>query len=174
MALKFSYESWHAKINWFSFRFVPAKRTSLCPYFWLTVLACICVPFVALGRPIGRAIDRMEPWSRTSKARVAVALWLVWMGLWGGYATYESIINIGLWATLFWAGVIVAVVGLFIGLFLLIMWFLDNRVPQSRPVRESRPYRQPKAPREPRPSLFLMWIKAKKDKVCPIVEFEEA
>jgi hypothetical protein len=167
--MKFSEHSWHVKANYISFRWVPNGRISLCPYFWMTVGAVIGMPFILALRPVYHWFDAREPWSQDKKERVAweiiIGLWVVIFAYWSWTAVVYALQH-GLWATLgligFYLGLVGLIILIVIGSGYLVLYYQDHHVPKARPASKPR-----------QPSLLKEWAKAKKSKVCPIIEWEE-
>lgn len=164
--MRFSKDSWHFRINstlygetftttynWRTEKRVP-RRFNLCTYFWITVLSIVIyLPFKLFMRIV-----------KDSALSLILAVWFVIFSLWGFYDL--SILNIPL-AIFFFAFVwVILAVGKIAPR--VIIWY-DNR---GYWIWENAPTITLPRPRSP--SLLKEYLKAKKQKVCPIIEFVES
>jgi hypothetical protein len=167
--MKISEQAWHVKANWISFRWEPNKYypISLCPYFWMTVAACILMPFILLLRPVYVRWARTPPWSEAKKEKVAkyglIANFAVIGGSWIWFAVVYALAH-GLWMLLRWAEVGAVLLGLIGAVIVLVFEMYD--LYSTYHVEKERP------PKPKQPSIVVAWVKAKKSKVCPIIEWE--
>ena len=174
--MKLNRNSWHAKLNGFIYGWSYVYNVDcLCPYFWGTILAGFLLPFWLLGHGIVKIADAMPEtnihfptMSQNTKDKVG-------KGLGYGFICFmltaitiyilDSIVEFGLIHVLYWFGVIAGIAGGIIGLIVLSV-FLKVRYDDWR-------YEHPKKskPKKKNPNLLVEFIKAKKDKHCPLVEW---
>lgn len=136
---------------------------SLCPYFLLILIALVFSPIIWAGKTVGK--ERFLSFG--------VGVWLALVVLLIGFLEYEFFI--WAWGADGWTGVL-AVIGVH-GLFFLGAWgFLKtisiaddwwNWRQAGKPVK-SKPVKI-KKPREP--NLLYEYLKAKKRRVCPLLEW---
>lgn len=157
--LKFNKNSWHYKLVFFLYGrwYFPipqysTRKISLCKYFWTVVTGVFIFPFIKLWRSLPYSIRDHEDLGR------AISIWAVICGIihivawsflaeywWLGFTVFFSVLGVG------------ALIGAVI---IFIIDLIDkHREKQSKKTR--------------RPSLLKEFIKARKNKVCPCIEFVE-
>ena len=159
--LKFSRTSWHYRLvdyifgRWY---FLDNRQVSLCKYF-RTVLGClVLLPFIKLWRSLPNSVQNHEDLGK------AISIW----------AVINTIIHITLWSqdsTLWWIGMTLFFGGLGAGtgvaLVILGVWWLHDRIVDR--IHQNRYNKMLRG--DTKPSLIKEFIKAKKNKVCPCIEF---
>ena len=173
--MRLSNNSWHAKLNTFvyGYRYLDSVDC-LCPYFWGTLLAILCVPVWLIGHGIARLLDVIDEsgislprlnisYDTQRKIGLGVAYGLLFGAVVGiTFGILNAITEYGLINVLILIGLIaLAVVGL-IGLALLLI----NLAERYNDWRYDHP-------REKKPNLLMEFVKAKKNKHCPLVEWTE-
>lgn len=166
MKAHFSRDSWHHRLNiWVYGLREDFDHISLCPYFWMTVLAVILSPFRGIYNGIIKATTRdgRVKWSRIG--------YVVFVISWLSFLTYQSLEQNGLRTTLYWigiiGGIIAIIVGGIVGGFYLLSYIDYNTEYKPRPIIEH------KEPKPKQPSLFFSMLKAKIEKICPYIEWGE-
>ncbi len=174
LGYKFSKNSWHAKLNKFIYgKWYLEGVDCLCPYFWGTILAGILLPLWLIGRGIGWIIDRV-PSTNIKRPRLNISdrtkhiigKVLGYSALFG-FVTFITvafglfIIEFGIIHVLFWLGVGAGVIGASIGLAYVVIKIKERY--------EDWRYNHPK---EKKPNLFIEMVKAKKNKHCPLVQWD--
>lgn len=147
--------SWHYRMNvWKRHEWRTQKARTLCGYFWFTVgtmLLTISVPFMAylvlfiLG---GSMVHDMR-----------VLVFIAELPTYWNFATYP------LTGVVFICGILAICACLF-----LIFWAAVHTGAWVEKKLKSRPKKE-KTVREP--GLLASYLKARKEKVCPIIKFEE-
>ena len=153
---RFSQTSWHRRLYVWKYRRVPF-RISICRYFWSIVWAVGTLPFAAGWRALG------DSWQeRITLGGVGGFLVVVIGGL--AYVVYLS----GhWWLILLTIGITLGTVGGVFGISTFIGWLWDRRKP--RPPKPSKP----KLEKVKKPSILVEYLKAKKSKVCPYIQWVE-
>jgi hypothetical protein len=145
--MKLSADSWHRKYLEFAYGeyFVKSELNhSLCPYFWALLGAITFFPTIGLIR----GVEKILPIEHKSLAHLSpFGLLLAVLGL-----------SVSWWLPLVIIGIIAVTLGL-IGLVELI-----------RDRKEPKPKKQKKARGQ---SMIMEFIKAKKNKYCPRIEWIE-
>jgi len=167
-------KSWHAKLN----RYIYGKNyldgvDCLCPYFWGTILAGILLPFFMIGKGIAFVIDHIPAvnidlptidMSYKTRNRIGSVVLYGLLGILVSvliFGLYLAIIKLGLIVVLIVIGSVAGVIAGIIGLIFLGYWIRDKY--------EDWRYDHPK---EDKPNLLIEFIKAKKNKHCPLVKWE--
>lgn len=161
--MKLSKKSWH---YWIYSRFFSSVPRNLCPYFWKMVLCTIfIIPLFVLSVPLRitcmifgkKRFDLEEQNSYSAVSIIGIILLdgalffsvhMVWM--WFNLHN-ERIVTIGVLGWVIFVAIMIA---------LLVRW-LEGRT-WKRIVRV-----------EKEPSIFKQYWKAKKDKICPLIEWED-
>lgn len=172
--MKLNRNSWHAKLNIFVYGWSYLDSVDcLCPYFWGTLLAIFLSPWWALGKGLARTIDaipetnyQLPSMSDETKDKVGLGIaysvfTLAIMGI-----TFSILHNIavhGLIHVLWVIGVIALVTGVVVG-FIIGCAFAKWKYDDWRSEH-------PKEEKEKRENLLMEFIKAKKNKHCPLVEW---
>ena len=157
--MKLSKNSWHVKMNKeygmdrvkYNLRY--GNPVSLCDYFWSTVLTIVSLTFLSVVFTLGAG------------AMLYGLLCLVGIlfsaatGIWFDFIMYD--IGVGLIVVSFLFGVAMFIVSLFSNE---VKWF---------PEYITKHFKQKEVGvKEKKPNLFFEWLKAMKDKVCPLIEIE--
>jgi len=150
--MKISTNTWHRKLNQFTYGDGPFEtyngkqiNTNLCKYFWRTVCSILLLPLILGWRYLIPESFQIEHRDMT----VVIAI-LFGIGLVAALAT-------GIWFLVFAPP---AIIGVFAGFVYLGFVIIDK-------------YKERKSAHPYKPSIFKEYIKAKKNKYCPIVEWEE-
>lgn len=160
--MKLSKDSWHVKLNkeygidrvkWNIHYGTP---TSLCDYFWSTVmviclLTLLCTAFT-LG--VGAVLYGI--------LCLSGLLFSPATGIWFDFIVYDM--GIGLLIISFVYGVVQFIIGLFNKE---VRWFPKYITKYFKTPENTKVLNENK-----KPNLFIEWVKAKKAKVCPLVEIE--
>jgi cytochrome c biogenesis protein CcdA len=145
-------------------RFYIKNVDCLCPYFWGTILALIALPIVLIGKGIDKIPHVNFPHVNDERRRQLGSIGAyVFIGLLSFFVSAIitlMLIKYGLITVLFWVGVIGGVFGSLIGLVFLGA-FLKQEYDDWRNEH----------PKQDRPNLLLEFIKAKKNKHCPLVNW---
>ena len=165
--MKADNESIHRKFNNWAWGYsIYAIDSNLCAYFWGTLLAIIASPLILLGKTLGYIIDHIDiniNWptlptmSRETEHRILVVMGhTVLAGCTIGYLLL--VIYLG-FDVLFWTG---AVIGAVVGCILvgILLGMAADKYRESHPKKDKNP------------NLAWEWIKAKKNKNCPLLEWE--
>lgn len=152
--MKISKNSWHYKLN--RFWWPVSRPQSLCTYFWSTVAALVVT--------VGAVVSTIFVAFCTLFAAGAMGYFMV---------TFEfpRINTVSVWQLVFlysWAGV---------GLFALIC-YITTQIADWHTTRKHEKYiRDLKAfvegKPEKEPNVFWAYLKAKKEKVCPFIEYTD-
>ncbi len=169
--MKLNKNSWHARANEYVYGWSYLDNVDcLCPYFWGTLLAIFLTPLWALGHGIVRVIDALPETnvnlpsiSQRTKNRIGTTFAYGFFGLMITLLTIAfglAVIKYGLLNVLIVIGAIALVVSGVIGLFFLIMV-----------IKEKYDDWRWDHPKEKKPNLFMEFVRAKKNKHCPLVEW---
>ncbi len=172
--MKLNRNSWHAKINSFVYGWMYLDTVDcLCPYFWGTLLAILLSPLWVLGKGIGRVIDaipdtnyQLPSMSNKTKNKIGlgIAYTLFVLAMMGAtFAILYSVYMYGIIHVLFWIGVIAGITAGLVGLLYLAV-LIKERYDDWR-------WDHPKEERVKKPNLFMEFVRAKKNKHCPLVEW---
>lgn len=157
--LKLSKGSWHYKMllclkgQYYFYHYQgEQKRLSLCKYFWTVVIGVFQYPFTLMWRSLPLSIQDHD------EAGQAIGIWLA-------ICTVVQIVFMLVDPSWWWVGFTVFFVGLgfvgaVVGILALFEFLMDKHYQRSIKKRLAR-----------KPSLFKEFIKAKKNKVCPCIEF---
>ena len=144
MQVSFSEQSWHYRLQKFVFK-NPSKMSNLCPYFWKTVWGCLMLPLALIGSQAPSAI-RYE-WVNESNTDLGIKSILV---------LFVSIMTAFIVGTVLWfafmalltpTGAVFGAIG--VGFFLLMILGYQTS------------------------GLWIPFLFAIKNKVCPIISWEE-
>jgi len=172
--MKISKNSWHARLNEYIYGVYYIRNVDcLCPYFWGTILAMFALPLWLIGRGIGYIIDHTpDNWhapkinmSYDTKERLGNIMaygFLIFMVSIMIIGLAMAIVEYGVIHVLFWVGVAVGFIGGIIG-FIFLMSLVKGRYDDWRHDH----------PKEHKPNLFMEFVKAKKNKHCPMIEWDE-
>lgn len=161
--MKLSKNSWHARINTYVFgSFYIDGVDCLCPYFWKTIVALLVSPLVfAINRVEDLGIE-VPSMSTDMQNRVGrIVMWVAFGAI---------IIGSFIFAILDWEKFIIGVIiiGVVTGSVTGFMYggiWIKNKWEDWR-------YDHPKEKRERRPNLMVEFIRAKKNKHCPLITWE--
>ena len=167
--MKLNRNSWHAKINTFVYGWMYLDTVDcLCPYFWGTLLAILLTPLWIIGKGVGRLIDAIPATNYTlpsvsdkTKNRVGLGIayslfTLAIMGL--TFAILYTAFMYGIIFVLMWVGIIALMAGALLGLIFLIILIKER-------------YDDWRGDHPKKPNLLMEFIRAKKNKHCPLVEW---
>lgn len=157
--LKLSKGSWHYKMllilkgGYYFYHYdKKQKRLSLCKYFWTVVIGIFQYPFTVMWRSLPLSIQDHD------EAGKAIGVWLAICIV---IEIVSRIIDPSWW----WVGFTVFFIGLaFVGV-------IVGAISLFEFLEDKNYERQMKRRIERKPSLFKEFIKAKKNKVCPCIEF---
>lgn len=177
--MKISKSSWHVNVNDYVYGYgYTAGVHSLCPYFWKTIIAIIFLPLVAICRITSDKIDESD----VSIPNIPISIPSIsdqtksYIGK-GFLVTFILLIGIGLaqagdsigWFTL--ATIILGVLGVLGAIFgiVFLVVCLEEKYSDWRyeHPKNGKPYKEPK------PNILLEYIKAWKNKNCPLLELTE-
>ncbi len=164
---KFSKKSWHAKLNRFTWGSDYLDNVDcLCPYFWGTICAIMGIGLTLLAKGIKYAVENfprtnwtLPSFSEETKHRCSMFTAYTMVGLAGFGATYGflwSVATYGIIHTLFWIGVFVGIFFALVGLALLLIKIAEK-------INN----------REKRPNILMEMIRAKKNKHCPLLQWND-
>lgn len=174
---RFRVNAWHRRVHNYVYKETGTERITICKYFWSTLLAFALLPLVVPGRAIGHGYGKIR---RDTKDFVGSAILLTIMGsflaigavLAFKYAWWLPFAAIGIGTTF--------VLGVW-GLIELVdkiryssfgHWLRTKRFEWSQRKRKEKEPKPPKPERPPKqPSMFWQYLKAKKGKVCPYIEW---
>ena len=149
---RFSQTSWHRRLYVWKYRRVPI-RISICRYFWSIVWAVGTLPFAAGWRALG------DSWQE----RITLGGVGGFLAATIGILAYTVYLSGNWWLILLAIGTTVGLIGGAFGISTFIGWLWDRHVP--------RPPKRPKPAMVKQPSILGEYLKAKKSKVCPYVEW---
>ena len=166
--MKTNLKSIHKRFNnWAWGSSIDAIDSNLCAYVWGTLLAIVMSPFILLGKTLFIIADHIHidipTISQYTKDKILSAIGHTFLviALIGYMLTG---IYLGWTDVLFWTGVFVGGV---VGVFLLAMtlihigeWWRDGH-PKKK--KGKKPKTQ---------NIFIAWLQAKKNKNCPLIEWE--
>lgn len=164
--MKLSKSSWHARLYKFFIGWRNPPK-SICPYFWSIVgLLIICIPiiiFSTLGYLFDKYLLKEDSYEYNGWLS-GDAIVMAFVANFLGTILFTAIrpIFMGLHITSLWSAFAVAI---YIVIIVLISAYFIVE------YRENRPMKPAKLPKEP--SLFKIWFKAKKEKVCPRIDWED-
>lgn len=154
--MKVKTTSWHYRFNvWRSSTWKTQRKNSLCSYFWFTVIGLVYC------------------------SAIAAAVLIFFFGL--GFAINDELIKHGLsvlnlpfyagYPVMFLMGIVgVAIIaGVIFGVFGAIIYGKKSAV---HLIYSYNTRTQPNGERK-EDGLLVSWLKAKKSKVCPVIEFDE-
>lgn len=172
MKAQFSKNAWHHKLNMYVYGLkADFNHISLCPYFWITVLSCLLMPFRLLINGARRLNIGKDSWQK-----IGIICYSVFAISSLGIISYNLIIKYGVFDYLFWFGVIAGAVifltAIFLGFTKLVDWIDYNKESVLYVSKESKP-KKVIVYKEKKPSLFWTMLKAKKEKVCPHIEWSD-
>lgn len=169
--------SWHVRLNDYIYGYgYTASVHSLCPYFWKTILAIILLPLVAICRVTASKIDESDlsmpnnpipSISDQTRSYIGKGL-LVMVILMIGIGLSQVGDSMG-WFTL--AKIILAILGVIGAIFgfVYLIVCLEEKYSDWRyeHPKKDKPYKEPK------PNILLEYLKAWKNKNCPLLELVE-
>lgn len=142
--MKFSKNSWHYKLNRWMYD-ETFNNTSLCPYFWLTVLSVLITPVVFVWKTMGNTWhDRVFFMCKCIFFCFAVIV------------IFALLVG-GILVTIF-------VLGMYYGLIV----FVDK----AKNWEEKKNKNKIPIEKSKQPSILVGYIKSKKQKICPKLEWE--
>lgn len=154
--------SWHFKMNlWFKSGNIWKMPKTLCGYFWTTVLHILFSSAIAIF--IG-SIAWMFGWPIVAETGI-----LAWMG----------ISLSALWLNVIAVPVGAVVIAAFVLLFAAIAFGFIFGLEKFKHYRNQKQYTKKLArvkaglPAEAEPSVFVQYLKARKRKVCPMIDYVE-
>lgn len=161
--MKLSKNSWHARINTYVFGSSYIDKVDcLCPYFWKTIIALLVSPLVFI---INRVEDLgIEVPSISTDMQNRIGRIIMWT------AFGAIIIGLFVFAILNWEKfiIVMAVIGIVI---VSVTGFMYGSIWIKNKWEDWR-YDHPKEKRERRPNLMVEFIRAKKNKHCPLITWE--
>lgn len=176
--MKMRKDSWHYKLNssdtW-TFGFISGEmymndkysgKISLCVYFWLTVFSCMFAVIRALSLAVAGLLILFAVWM------FVLAPWLMYIDIISLLFTDDVIFGFTKTSEL----VTINFILLAIHAFLAFQLCKENGMEWWPSYLKWVPalFRKESSPKKQKqPSLLKAYIKAKKDKVCPLIEFED-
>ena len=173
--MKLSKNSWHARLNTYIFgEYYTRSVDCLCPYFWGTILAILCLPLWLIGHGIGYIIENFPEtgWhapklnmSYDTKQKIGNIVgygFLVFIAVIAIIGLTMAIIEYGIIHVVFWIGIGIGFICGFI-VFASAMFWIKEKYDDWRSDH----------PKEHKPNLLVEFIKAKKNKHCPLITWEE-
>lgn len=167
--MKLKRDSWHAKLNAFVYGSGYLESVDcLCPYFWGTLLAILISPLVLIGKGIAvciGAIPHVNVPSMDLKTKNKVSN-IIGYGCLAFITTLvtalivSALIEFGLMYVLYWIGVIAGVTGAVTGVVFFGIW-IKYKYDDWRDDH----------PKEDKPNILMEFVKAKKNKHCPLVQW---
>lgn len=157
--MRLSPNSWHHKLHVWAYGGVAVR--SLCPYFWLTVLAVVFSPFILAAKHWPSVPEELLDRIMWTCLFIAVGATIV-----GSMALMILAAGSVVLGVVYWLLIVGFGGGLIYGMIKVGDW--RNTHPKPVKIKEPKPLKIRK-PREP--SLLAEYLKAKKNKVCPIIEW---
>lgn len=171
--MKISTNSWHYRLSEWTYGYGGVSR-NLCPYFDKLVLAVIFSPLLFIGREVYGFLDNLY-YRLSYNIRETISVIIVLSVI------TVPFVLIGLLLTLpyafiifpltFWGSILLGLE--FVKLISIINWPSISlpSISINLPKREKK-IKPPKPVKIKRPNVFIEWLKAKHDKICPYIEFE--
>lgn len=160
--MKFDKNSWHVKLNKeygsnsvkTSIRY--GDRISLCEYFWSTVVTVLSLTAFVV---VLAAISSLSVYVAIC---TAATLFSTATGIWFDWISYD--LGLGLIVFSFLVSLAVFIVALFDKETKWLPVYITKYFKTSENTKVTK--------QKDKPNLFVEWIKAKKAKVCPLIEIE--
>ena len=154
---------------------------TLCSYFWALVCAILIIPFNIPGLIIGLTKRDIKDPADSYFGAIFWFSFQVLSGVIGMFIFRHPTINITFTDSLLIKGLIAMacgalIIGTILGLIYLTAYTYDNlwvkRMRKEEELRLNNPDEY-WAKKEKKPNILMSFIKAKKEKVCPIIEYKD-
>ena len=179
---KNSWSTWLIKLNFKIANYETSKLPkTLCSYFWTLVCAILIIPFNIPGLIIGLTKEQIKDPGDTDFGAFFWFLIQLLSGIIGMFIFRNPTINITFTDSLLIKGLVAMacgalIIGSVLGLIFLTAFIFDNleakRIRKDEELRLNNPDEY-WAKKEKKPNVLMSFIKAKKEKVCPIIEYKD-
>ncbi|QXO12748.1 hypothetical protein pEaSNUABM49_00535 [Erwinia phage pEa_SNUABM_49] len=158
--MNISTNSWHYKMNEFVYEFLNKNvATSLCGYFWQTVFAPIITLTLAI---VGLIVISILSWGALYLVGALFSNFLVWINVLP--EAFQLVKNVFNWRFIPMSILFdVLVIAVFYGKYKYSSY-------KERKIEEAK---EKGAPIDSKPLLVIEYIKAKKRKICPLINFTD-